>query len=109
QAKRKRNRIAAFLLIFRLGRLSLRFLACGYVGVEFLRFAFRHRKWLPVRSRKMFCQKYDLPDVITIMCDLPVDRLHYGMFFTADFDGLWQIRIAQRLKRGENRFPTAIP
>jgi len=63
QAKRKRNRIAALLLIFRLGRLSLRFLACGYVGVEFLRFAFRHRKWFPVRPRKMFCQKYDLPDV----------------------------------------------
>src|SRR5437899_3206504 len=57
----------------------------------------------------MLCQANDLPHVVRIMRDLPVDGLHDGVWLGANGNLSTQIFVAQRRERVENMFPSAFP
>jgi len=54
-------------------------------------------------------EKCDLSHVIRIVGHLAVDRLHHRMRFSANGDGLGQIRVAQTFQRGKKTFPAGVP
>src|SRR5260370_8577943 len=57
----------------------------------------------------MLCQVNELPHMVRIMRDWPVDGLHDGVRLGADGNLSNQVSIAQRRERVENMFPSALP
>jgi hypothetical protein len=66
--------------------LTLGCFATGYTAVEVRRFLFWHAQALPVCAGEMFGKKHNLAHVVSVMADLTVDSLHYGMRLGADSD-----------------------
>src|SRR5579885_925196 len=90
-------------------RLPLRFLAGSHCSVKFGRFLLWNRQRLPVVRCEMLRKKHDLPDVIRIVRDLPVDRLHDGVRLRPNRDGARQIGFCQRFQRREKPLPAFFP
>ena len=63
----------------------------------------------PVGVLQVFGEKYDLPDVISIMGELAVDRLRHGMRLAPDRYAARQIGISQWLERVEEASPAVLP
>src|SRR5439155_20025435 len=67
-------------MVVRTRDLALRLAAGSDVGGECLRFAARNAQRIPFAGalrREMFGQKYDLPNVMRVVCHLAVDGLHH--------------------------------
>jgi len=79
---------------------ALGFLSCGYIGCELGGVAARDAEGIPFagfRGGEMLGGENDLADVVRVVRDLPVDRLHHRMRFGADRDGALQVRVGQRV------------
>src|SRR5262249_15359833 len=57
----------------------------------------------------MLGEKHDLADVISVMHELAIDRLHYGVLFAADIHLLLQIIDLQRVERVKHALPATFP
>src|SRR6266700_3848513 len=89
--------------------LSLRDFSSRHSRVEFSRLFLRNGERLPLAASKMLCQVNDLPHMVRIMRDLPVDGLHDGVRLGADRNISNQVFIAQRRERVEQMLPAAFP
>src|SRR5271165_2145988 len=69
----------------------------------------RHAQAAPLFGLQMLGQKDNLSAVIRIMSQLPVDRLHHRVRFSADRHPPLQIGIRQWLQRAEYHAPTGLP
>src|SRR6266478_4997006 len=58
---------------------------------------------------KMFRQKNYLPNVISIVHQLPVDGLRHRMLFAANHHFRHQVVWTERLERGEHTLPASLP
>jgi len=74
-------------------RLSLGLFAGGDVGVEGGGLFAWNGERFPRVGAQMFCEEDDLADVVGIMSDLAIDRLHDGMSFAADENGLGEVGV----------------
>src|SRR6266700_2405690 len=89
--------------------LSLRDFSSCHSRVEFSGLLLWNGERLPLAASKMLCQVNDLPHMVRIMRDLPVDGLHDGVRLGANGNLSTQVVIAQRRERVENIFPSALP
>src|SRR3569833_138532 len=77
--------------------------------VELLRLPFRDAQRLPCRALEVFGQKNDLPNVVRVMCDLAIDRLHDRVRFATDRHSSPHVFGLQRIDGIENRLPPVLP
>src|SRR5438105_4132559 len=54
--------------------------------IELFRLVLRHAQALPIARLEMFCEIDDLPDVISIVSQLPINGLHDRMILAANFE-----------------------
>src|SRR5271165_1016997 len=64
---------------------------------------------LPLARPQMLGQEYDLPNVLRVMRDLPVDRLQHRVRFAADRNRMHHIFRFQRIDGAEHDRPTFFP
>src|ERR1700721_515246 len=88
---------------------ALRSFSRGDVGVKFRGFAARDGQGIPIRSGQMFGKKHDLSNVVGVMRQLAMDRLHYRMRLTADISGAREISVRQRGHRVKRELPARFP
>src|SRR5215831_18389064 len=69
--------------------------------IEFRRSVFRHAQALPFVGLEMLGEVNDLTDVISVMRNLTIDRLHHGVILAANRDRAHQIFRPQWLDRVE--------
>jgi hypothetical protein len=83
---------------------SLRFISRCYIGIELIGLVARNGQRSPVACGfccEVFREKNNLPDMVSIVRDLSIDRLHHGMRLSANCDGARQICFGERLERVE--------
>src|SRR4051812_11115888 len=69
----------------------------------------RNAQRLPVRGSEMFCQENNLPDVIRVMGQLPIDCLQDCMNLAANRYSLVEVFGRQRLYRIKHALPASLP
>ena len=60
-------------------------------------------------TTQMLGQEYDLPDVLGVVGERAVERLHNRMRFLADGHGAEHIFMLERIEGGENAGPALLP
>src|SRR2546430_12771386 len=88
---------------------SLGLFARGDIGVERGGLFARNGERSPRIGAQVFREEDDLPDVVGIMSDLAIDRLHNGMRFAANVNSFCEVGVGERLKRAEGTVPTRVP
>src|SRR6202140_4572871 len=78
-------------------RSPLRLLARSHLCVKLARLLLGNRQRSPVASRKMPRQKNNLPYMIRIMCNLPVDGLCHRMRLGANSDQIGRASCRERV------------
>src|SRR5260370_7404669 len=89
--------------------LAVREFAGGYLAVEFGGLSLGDTEGLPRVAGKMFGEKNNLADVVSVVSDLAIDGLHHGVRLGANGDGARQIFIGERVQRVEAEFPAGFP
>src|SRR5260370_32274949 len=89
--------------------LALREFAGGYLAVEFGGLSRGDTEGLPLVAGKMFGEKNNLADVVSVVSDLAIDGLHHGVRLGANGDGARQIFIGEQVQRVEADFPAGFP
>src|SRR5438046_4228045 len=88
---------------------SLGLFARGDVGVEGGGLFARNGERSPRVGAQVFREEDDLADVVGIMSDLAIDRLHNGMRFATDVNSFCEVAVGDRFKRAEDPVPTRVP
>src|SRR5438046_1812207 len=89
-------------MVVRTRDLALRLAAGSDVGGECLRFAARNAQRIPFAGalrREMFGQKYDLANVMRVVCQLAVDGLPHRVRFASNRRRRRQFPVRQRIQR----------
>jgi hypothetical protein len=89
--------------------LALAGFARGDFAIEFRGPAAGNTQRLPLCADKVFCEQYDLADVVGIVRKLAVDGLENGVRFAANGDGAGEVGVGERLQRAKEANPAGFP
>src|SRR4051812_43252918 len=88
---------------------SLHLLRSQFTRVEFRGLVARNAQRLPLRRSKVLRQEDDLSDVIRVVHQVAIDRLHDRVRLAAYQDRLLEVVQRERLEGGEDAGPAAFP
>src|SRR5215831_10896300 len=104
---------AAAMVCIRISDIMTGLALAGFPGrdllVEFRRPVAGNAERVPAVVSEMLRQQDDLPDVVRIMRDLAVDRLHHRVRLASNRDCAVHIRFRQRLERAKHSVPSVFP
>ena len=68
----------------------------------------RHAQGFPSFMLEMLSQEHNLPNVVGVVSDLPVDGLHHGVRLSANEDGPTHVGIGKRSESAKYAVPSMV-